>query len=104
MNQARNSRHTYFQSPAELLIHPAPWGREDGGGNVTLWQESCDRQPSQQLRLGDGSWSPDPTDGPCGLAIDLKRREKKKKGNCFTLALLMLRGQICLLAALPLTG
>lgn len=79
MNQAHNSRHTYFQSPAELLIHPAPWGREDGGGNVTLWQESCDRQPSQQLRLGDGSWSPDPTDGPCGLAIDLKRRGKKKR-------------------------
>lgn len=31
MNQARNSQHTYFQSPAELLILAAPWGREDGG-------------------------------------------------------------------------
>lgn len=47
MNQAHNSQRTYFQSPVELLILPAPWGREDGGGNVTLWQESCDRQPSQ---------------------------------------------------------
>lgn len=47
MNQAHNSQHTYFQSPVELLILAAPWGREDGGGNVTLWQESCDRQPSQ---------------------------------------------------------
>lgn len=79
MNQAQNSRHTHFQSPAEPLIQAAPWGREDGGGNVTLWQESSERQPRQQLCLGDGSWSPGPTDGPCGLAIDFKRRGKKKR-------------------------
>ena len=46
-NRARNSRHTHFRSPAEPLILPAPRGGGHGGGNVTLRQESCERQPSQ---------------------------------------------------------
>lgn len=53
---------------------------------------------TSQLRPGDGFWSPDHCRGPCGLTIDLKRG--KKKGNCLAVVLLLLRGQICLLAAL----
>lgn len=32
-----------------------------------------------QLHLGDGSWSPDHSAGPCGLTIDLKREKKGKR-------------------------
>lgn len=34
---------------------------------------------ASQLRLGDGSWSPDHSDGPCGLTIDLKREKKRRQ-------------------------